>query len=382
MRPPSVPSLPRVLHLHSSFAAGGKELRSVRLINAFGPKLRHTIVSGVPGELGAAGHIAREIKVDFPDDFPSLQGAPMPGRLWAIAEEMKSFDLVLTYNWGAMDGPMAHTLFHDRLDLPPLIHHEDGFDEDERKRLKTRRNIYRKLALGKTSGLVVASEVLEGIALERWDQPMGRVKHIPNGVPARAFAKRPRADALPGVIKRDGEFWVGTMAGLHPVKNLPLLVRAFAALPDTWQLVIVGDGPEKNAIRAEAERLDIGHRLHMPGFVPEAEKYVGLFDIFALSSDTEQFPLSVVEAMAAGVPVAAPAVGDIPVMVADANAPYIAPAGDEPALVSALSALARDPALRKSIGAANRERAQKQFDEKMMIDAYRRLYGSAMGVEL
>lgn len=370
---------PRILHLHSTFAAGGKELRCVRLINAFGPGIAHAIVSGEPGETGAGRYISRAIAVTYPTNFPPLVGSPTPGRLQRLARAMAGFDLVLSYNWGAIDAAMAHTLFGQAFGLPPLIHHEDGFNRDEQRRLKVRRNFYRRLALGRASGLVVPSEALEEIALTAWMQPLGRVKRIANGVDTAAFAKRPRADALRGVVKRPGEYWVGAVAGLRPVKNLPALVRAVAPLPEFWQLVIVGEGPERGAIREEAERLDIAHRVHLPGFVANPERFVGLFDIFALSSQSEQFPISVVEAMAAGMPVAAPAVGDIAAMVSEANAPLIAPPGDEAALAGALAALAADPALRERLGRANRTKARAEFDEKAMIGAYRRLYASAMG---
>ncbi|TFW69588.1 glycosyltransferase, partial [Escherichia coli] len=159
------------------------------------------------------------------------------------------------------------------------------------KRLKPMRNWYRKIALGRANGLVVPSETLEGIALQVWEQPIGRVKHIPNGIDTKAFAKRPKPDALRGVVKRKGEFWVGTLAGLRPVKNLPRLVRAVRDLPEDWHLVIVGEGPERDAIRAEADEYNIGHRVHLPGFASDPERYIGLFDIFALSSDSEQFPI-------------------------------------------------------------------------------------------
>ena len=210
-------------------------------------------------------------------------------------------------------------------------------------------------------------------------QPIGRVRRIPNGIDTGAFAKTPRADALRGVIKHKGELWVGTLAGLRPVKNLPALVRAFAALAEPWQLVIVGEGPEEDAIRAEAERLGIEDRVHLPGFVADPARYVGLFDIFALSSHSEQFPISLVEAMAAGLPVTAPAVGDIDEMVSEENRPLISPAGDEHALSGALAALAHDAGLRARLGQANRTAARARFDETPMIEAYRRLYASAMG---
>jgi glycosyltransferase involved in cell wall biosynthesis len=375
--PPRRPA--RFLHLHSTFAAGGKERRAVRLMNAFGPRVTHAIVSGVPGETDAAREISRALRVEWPGEFPSLTGLPTPARLQRIARAMCGYDLVLTYNWGAMDAVMAHTLFADVYKLPPLVHHEDGFNADEQAGLSRKRNWYRRIALGRAAALVVPSETLEEIALTTWAQPIGRVTRIPNGIDTAAFAKRPRPDALRGIIKRPGELWIGTLAGLRPVKNLPALVRAFADTPDQWQLVIVGEGPEELAIRAEAERLGVEHRVHLPGFAADPARYVGLFDVFALSSHSEQFPISLVEAMAAGLPVAAPAVGDIAGMVSEDNRPMIVSAGDEAALGHALDVLAHDPPLRTRLGKANRAEARRRYDERVMIDAYRRLYARAMG---
>lgn len=369
----------RLLHLHSSFHAGGKELRAARLMNLFGPGIEHTIVSAQSEALGAAAAIAPHIPVVYPADFPALAGRPLPARLQALARAMLGYDLVLTYNWGAMDAVMAHTLFSKALKLPPLVHHEDGFNEDEVGGLKRSRNWYRRIALGRAAALMVPSQRLEAIALGAWVQPRWRVRRVPNGIATAAYAQPGRPAALPRVIKRKGEFWLGTLAGLRPVKNLPRLIRAFAALPEEWQLVIIGEGPEHAAIREQAMALDIGHRVHLPGFVAKPAEVIGLFDLFALSSDSEQFPLSVIEAMAAGLAVAAPAVGDVAAMVAPDNAPYIVPPGSDDALAGALTALAADPALRRRIGEANRARARAEYDEAAMLAAYRQAYADALG---
>jgi glycosyltransferase involved in cell wall biosynthesis len=369
----------RFLHLHSSFDAGGKELRCVQLINAFGPKIEHAIVSAQPAALAAGDLISYEIPTDYPPDFPSLKGFPWFGRLARIALWMKEFDLVLTYNWGAMDAVMAHTFYAQLMQLPPLVHHEDGFNEDEAVRLKPSRNWYRRFALDRADALVVPSRGLEAIAQRAWHQPRAKVHRIANGIDTRAFAKKPKADALPGLIKHNGERWVGTLAGLRAVKNLPRLVRAFAGLPEEWQLVILGEGPEREAIEREARARGIEHRVHLPGFIAQPETAVGLFDIFALSSDSEQFPISVLQGMAAGLPVAAPAVGDIADMVAAENARFVVPPGDERALAAALSELAEQPRLRASIGAANRAKARAEFDERDMIARYAALYAGVMG---
>jgi glycosyltransferase involved in cell wall biosynthesis len=369
----------RVLHLHSSFDRGGKELRAARLMNAFGRGLQHDVVSAVPTAMAASAAIERGVRVGYPSDFPSLSGKPTPGRLQRLAAAMKPYDLVLTYNWGAMDAVMAHTLFREFLQLPPLVHHEDGFNEEEAGKLKTTRNWYRRLALYRASGLVVPSRQLEAVALGPWQQPRGRVHLIPNGIALAAYARKPKADALPRIVKRPGELWVGTLAGLRAVKNLPRLVRAFAGLPEPWQLVILGEGPERDAIKAQAHESGVAARVHLPGFAPDPAKAVGLFDVFALSSDSEQFPISVVEAMAAGLPIASPAVGDVAAMVSAENRPFICAAHDDGALTQVLARLAADEPARRALGAANRAQALAHYDEKAMISAYSRVYARALG---
>ncbi len=319
-----------------------------------------------------------KLRVSFPDDFPSLAGFPSPGRMVNIAQALKPYDLILTYNWGAMDVAMAHTVFARQFDLPPLIHHEDGFNEDEVDQLKSRRNWYRRAALSRVSKLVVPSRVLERIALNVWQQPPGRVERISNGIDTKAFGKKPSSSAL-RVVKREGEFWVGTLAGLRPVKQLPMLVEACIGLPENWHLVIIGDGPEKDSIQQAAIDAEIAHRVHLPGAVEDPASVIGLFDIFALSSKSEQFPLSVVEAMAAGLPVAAPDVGDMRSILSEDNRTFIAVPNDPVALGQMLEDLAADADLRKLIGAANKAKAIEEFDQSAMIERYRALYSATMG---
>ena len=368
----------RILHLHSAFDLGGKEARACKLMNHFGGEASHVVLSAVPDAMGARDAIDAAVDVSFPGDAaPALHGKPAPGRYRQIARYMQQFDLVLSYNWGSMDGVMAHRLLSPFMKLPPLIHHEDGFNEDEAVKLNWKRNAFRSLALTGAYALVVPSVTLEEIALIDWFRPTAKVHRISNGIDIQRYLKPPAAGAFPGLDKREGEVVVGTIAGLRAVKNLPRLVRAVAAAGPNVKLAIAGEGPQRAAIMAEAERLGINDRIIMPGFMKDPSAFVGLFDIFALSSDSEQYPISLVEAMAAGLPAVCTDVGDVRNIVAEANRPFIVAKDDEAEFAAALSNLALDCGLRQKIGAANQALAVAEYDEAKMFARYRQLYGNA-----
>ena len=365
---------PRLLHVHGSFSLGGKEARAVRLMNLWGDRAQHVIVSAAPQAMSARAAIDPSVPVSFPES-PPLTGRPSPMRFRALGRFLSGFDLVLTYNWGAMDAVMAHRFCSPFLRMPPLIHHEDGFNKEEAERLKTERNLYRRLALQRARAVVVPSIRLDGIARTIWKQPASKVHLIRNGIDVARYAQPVAADAIPGLLRSPGKLLVGTLAGLRPVKNIPRLIRAVAPHRDRLQLVIVGDGPERDSILAEAERHGLDD-ICMPGFLANPWHFLGALDIFALSSDSEQFPISLVEAMAAGLPVASMNVGDVAQMIAPENQSFIVP--DEAALSAALKDLADSAELRARLGEANRHRAQRDFNEAAMVDAYADLYGQAL----
>jgi L-malate glycosyltransferase len=362
----------RILHCHSTFSLGGKEARAVRLMNMFGDAAEHTILSSVPDAFSAREEIDPAIKTAFPGDAaPALHGKPGIVRYRALSRYMQKFDLILTYNWGAMDAVGARRLFPEG--CPSLIHHEDGFNADEAQRLNWKRNLFRKLTVDAAKHVIVPSRSLESIARLYWGCP--NVIRIPNGIDTAPYARPPESDSIPGLKCEPGDVIVGTIAGLRPVKNLPRLVRAVATLPSQVKLVIVGEGPERDAILAEAARTGVNDRLILPGFLPEPHRYIGHFDIFALSSDSEQFPIALVEAMAAGLPVVATDVGDVQTMVAEAGRAFIVPPNDEAGLARKLAQLASDADLRISLGARNRDLAVGKYEEKTMIKRYATVYG-------
>ncbi len=383
----------RILHLHSGFDLGGKEARAVQLMNRMGARARHVVLSAMPDAMGARSAIAKAIDVDFPGDLraPPLHGKPAPGRYLALARYMQNFDLVLSYNWGAMDGVMAHRVCSRLMPLPPIIHHEDGFNADEGRRTNGKRNLFRRLALPTVTRIIVPSVTLEQVVRRHWGArlPLARIS---NGIATPRYAKPPAADAIPGLTRAPGDVVIGTVAGLRAVKNLTALVQAFADLPSHVRLVIVGEGPERAAILNAAAECGIAERVLLPGFMAEPWRYVGAFDIMALSSHSEQQPIAIMEGMAAGLPVVAPDVGDLASMVAAENAPFIVArdavardggdpsAGLSAALSVALRRLVDNAGLRRTIGTANRAHAAAHFDEGVMFARYDAAYTSAVGM--
>jgi glycosyltransferase involved in cell wall biosynthesis len=366
-----------ILHLHSSFDLGGKEARAVRLMNAFGDRAKHVIVSGVDGAYGARAAIAPGIRYEIAQNPPPLTGKPSVARYEAIAKFMARFDLVLTYNWGAIDGVMARRVFGKN--MPPVIHHEDGFNSDEAFRLNRVRNMYRRIALTAAHGLVVPSHKLERIAHDVWKQPRARLHRISNGIDVAAYGRKPDPKAIPGFKRLPGHVVVGTLAGLRPVKDIPMLVRAVGGMKTKAQLVIVGEGPDREAIEDTIANMGMERQVLLAGFLPDPHKYMGLFDIFALSSKSEQQPIAVMEAMAAGLPVASTPVGDVVQMVDPQNVSTISQDWNPVHLRDRIEMLAADPAARRAMGKANQARARALFDERAMIATYAKLYAEAAG---
>jgi glycosyltransferase involved in cell wall biosynthesis len=130
--------------------------------------------------------------------------------------------------------------------------------------------------------------------------------------------------------------------------------------------VIVGDGACRAELEGLARALGIADRVDFAGHSDAIPAHLARFDIFALSSDTEQMPIVVLEAMASGIPVVATDVGDIRLMVAEENAPFIGSATPD-ALAASLACLVDDPGLRLRLGAANRAKAERCFDQGTML---------------
>jgi glycosyltransferase involved in cell wall biosynthesis len=295
---------------------------------------------------------------------------------------MAQYDLVLTYDYGTLNLAMAHTAFSQAFGLPPLVHNEFGYGQSGKSELTPRRTWYRRIALGRTAALVVPSERLEGLALTVWQQPIGRVRHISPGVSVAEKAKKIAPDALRGLVKRDGEQWIGNLGGAGRSSDWKVALSALHQLPENWQFVIAGEGVHLSAIRNQAEKMELSHRVHLPGEVNDPTIFLGLLDIYIDLGAREAFPINSLMAMGAGLPIAGISSGDLSSIVGKEGSEFIVDIKQGNGLSHMLVSLAQDALSRRRIGEHNRSRAKGAYAEASMIEKFRRLCANLLGREL
>jgi glycosyltransferase involved in cell wall biosynthesis len=228
--------------------------------------------------------------------------------------------------------------------------------------------------------LVWASEALAAslgghiVCVSRYDRRLAEhaliarlapVSAIYCGLPAHAPQARP--DREPPTVVMVARFF--------PQKDHALLLRAFAAArcPDA-RLLLVGDGPGLPACRRLAADLGLGHQAQFLGARDDVPQLLAGAQVFALASRYEGLPISILEAMRAGLPVLATAVGGVGEAVAHGRSGLLTPPGDEHALAAALRLLLGQPRLRAAMGAAGREAFLNTFTRERMLAQIADLY--------
>jgi glycosyltransferase involved in cell wall biosynthesis len=301
-----------LLHAFSTFKLGGPQARFVQLANALGQEYRHIVVA-MDNCFDAGERLDPDV-VWQPLRLAVIKGGALANR-GAFRSVLRSLrpDLMLSYNWGAIEWASAN--------LPrvvPHVHVEDGFGPEEATRQLPRRVWMRRALLGWNGvSVVVASRNLERLATGVWKLPAARVRFMPNGVAIPTQERRP--DQLPSAA--DGVLRIGTVAGLRPEKNIGRLIRAFAEVQPRHRarLVVIGSGPQLPELEALARQLGVGDQVEFTGYLSDPHARLRELDVFALSSDTEQLPLALLEAMAVGMPAVATRVGDVGDVLSDVS---------------------------------------------------------------
>lgn len=223
----------------------------------------------------------------------------------------------------------------------------------------------------------VSRELREHLLAEGF--PPGKVGVVYNGIDV---GPRPPAPARVEMRRTLGltedRFVVATVARLDPVKDLGTLIDAIGLMPESSRptLLIAGDGPERATLESRAAALAAPERIRFLGHREDARAVLAACDAFANSSISEGVSLTILEAMAAVLPIVATAVGGTPEII-DETCARLVPSRSAAALAAALDSLARDRALGASLAAAGRQRVEERFTLDRMVGEYRQAYYDA-----
>jgi glycosyltransferase involved in cell wall biosynthesis len=252
--------------------------------------------------------------------------------------------------------------------IGPIVNTRHDMGGDFSKDLAER--LYR-LAMLRTAHVVSVSKASADVLLAEKVVAEERLSVIPNGIPAKPdkrdnSVQRPRARSLLNV--GDSTVVFGAVGRLAPVKNHKGLLEAFSTLArarEGVRLVIVGDGPLRDELEAQRERLACADCVTMLGARSDVRELLPGLDVFLQPSFSESYSIALVEAAAAGLPMIATDVGGNAEIVQDRWTGRIVPTGDLDALCSAMNEMAECPQTRAEYG----RRAEEWFDKHARIEA-------------
>ncbi|MEQ1800516.1 MAG: TIGR03088 family PEP-CTERM/XrtA system glycosyltransferase [Gammaproteobacteria bacterium] len=359
---------PLIAHIVHRLDYGGLENGLVNLINGLPEdSLRHVIICMTAASDFRQRIRRRDVEVH---ELHKSRGKD-PGaylRLWRLLRQLRP-DAVHTRNTGVIDCQVVARL----AGVPWRIHGYHGWDVDDLTGTDPRRNRLRRLCDPFVHRYVVVSRQIGTWLTGTLGVSPARVTHICNGVDVERFRPRPQGHA--------GSVVIGTVGRLQTVKNQMLLVRACGLLlrqtPDlagSWQLRMVGDGPERPALESAIDAEGLRSRATITGWNDDVPAALRDIDVFVLPSLNEGISNTILEAMATGLPVIATAVGGSPELVAENETGFLIPANDPAALADRLLRYLQSPALLQAHGRAARGRAEREFSIKRMLLDYARMY--------
>ena len=234
---------------------------------------------------------------------------------------------------------------------------------------KSRAAIPLERIIGRLGGFIInVSDTNRDLALRHRIAPEQRMRTVWNGVPDTRHRARPDAGWLPEVVM---------LARCVEQKDLPLLLRVMAKINCPVKTVFVGDGPELPRLKEEAEQLGVANRVDFLGRRWDVAQLLSRAHIFAFPTNGEGLPLSILEAMRAGLPVVASNVGGVSEAVVNGETGFLVETGDEEGFHRRLVDLLDDPSLRRRMGAAGRARYESRFTLRHMLDKTMAVYEMA-----
>lgn len=384
---------PRVLHLVTSFEAGGTERQFVELLKRLDRQRYDVRLAALRNE----GALYEELAASFPEvpefrltSFYDRNALRQLRKLQALLRRER-IDILHTHGfYDSLFGAMAARLSGTR-----VIASQRHLKLSDRRAHDWGTRVIHRLA----HRVIVNSEAIRDSILARGSCPARKLVVIRNGLyspvchtPYRVDAPAHRHnDADPNEainrqahealcrelgLRTDAKL-VGMVARLVAVKGHRYFLEAAAGVArrqENVHFVLVGDGPLRSEIKRQASSLGIGDRVHLLGDRRDARRLAAAFDVAALSSLSEGLPNTVMEAMSAGVPVVATAVGGTPELIRDGETGYLVAPAEANALAERILAMLGDSAASRELAKRGREFVNTRFSMHRMVESVETLY--------
>lgn len=369
---------PRILQLLHSMHVGGAEVLAAALARRL--QSHYDFVFACLDDIGELGCQLRE------EGFALELLGRSKGIDWSCVRRLKrvikarGIDLIHAHQYTPFFYAVSTGVAARR---PAVLFTEHGRffpDYPRKKRILFNRALLRKkdrvIGVGEAVRQALISN--EGIAAERTEV-------IYNGIDVNRFASSAVSAHREQVrdelgIGRDA--YVGVLVGrLDYLKDHSTAIRTAERVAHTcpdFRLLLIGDGPERSKIEAEIAEKSLGKVVTLLGTRHDVPRLLHAADVCFLSSISEGIPLTLIEGMAAGIPVVATAVGGVGEVVIDHETGLLAPSGDDRLLADCLIQLARDEERRREMGECGRLRASQMFSEAKMHQRYRDLYNEML----
>jgi glycosyltransferase involved in cell wall biosynthesis len=362
---------PRVLQVALSLNPGGTERLLLEIISRLHADIPMMLCCLDEPGAWAPELEARGVEVRASGRRPGFQ--PALGRWIARAARRHGATVIHAHHYS----PFVYSCL-GRLSAPsvPILYTEHGRVSDAPPSAK-RRRVNRFLRHAAKQVYAVSEDLKRFMVDEGFSADGIRVIYNGIAVGCRNNA-RVRADVRRRLGIPDATIVVGTIARLDPVKDLATLLGAVAAtrMNGSLVLLVIGDGPERASLERRAQELGLGAAVRFTGHQDNAREWLAACDVYVNSSISEGISLTILEAMAASLPVVATRVGGTPEIL-DETCARLVPARDVNALGAALLGLARSSDTRTALGEAGRRRVEQRFTIERMVDQYRGAYTEA-----
>jgi glycosyltransferase involved in cell wall biosynthesis len=365
-------NLATICQLLHGLRIGGAEVLAAGLARRFHGVFRFLFVC--LDELGSLGQQLRE------EGFPVWLLRRQPGVDWQCSWQLakllrhEQVDLLHAHQYTPFFYGMTARVLCRR---PPVLFTEHGrWYPDVRRR---KRILANRLLLERRDRVVGVGQSVRQALIDNEGFPSARVQLIYNGVAMAPFAQA-RAERAPVRLELgvgDGDVVILQVARQDALKDHATAIRTLARVVGQGvkaRLVLVGEGPEEPEIREIVQQQKLDSHVRFLGLRTDIARLLSAADLVLLTSVSEGIPLTLIEAMAMGLPVVSTRVGGVQEVVEEGKTGMLAPRGEDAALAEGVLRLAHDPALRDQMGELGRQRARTLFSDDLMHDRYYRLY--------